>query len=112
MGSYCRVAKINQREPIMLNPQDANARKLSDGDVVRVFNQRGACLAGVIVSDQMMPGVVQMSTGAWYDPLDPNRPGSLCKHGNPNVLNTRHRYFYARTGTDRTYLPGGDRTLF
>ena len=33
-----------------------------------------------------MPGGVQMSTGAWYDPLDPAEPGSLCKHGNPNVL--------------------------
>jgi len=27
-----------------------------------------------------------MSTGAWYDPLEPGKPGSLCKHGNPNVL--------------------------
>ena len=33
-----------------------------------------------------MPGVVQMSTGAWYDPLQPGQPGSLCKHGNPNML--------------------------
>ena len=24
-----------------------------------------------------------MSTGAWYDPIE---PGGLCKHGNPNVL--------------------------
>ncbi len=85
-GSHCRAAKINQREPIMLNPLDAKARSLDDGDIVRVFNQRGACLAGVIVDDQVMPGVVQMSTGAWYDPLDPAEPGSLCKHGNPNML--------------------------
>jgi len=33
-----------------------------------------------------MQGVVQMSTGAWFDPLEPGRPGSLCKHGNPNLL--------------------------
>jgi biotin/methionine sulfoxide reductase len=33
-----------------------------------------------------MPQVVQMSTGAWYDPLEPGVIGSLCKHGNPNVL--------------------------
>ena len=30
------------------------------------------------------PGVVQLSTGAWYDP-DPRDP-SFCRHGNPNVL--------------------------
>ena len=89
-GSYCRASKIHQREPIMLHPLDARARNLSNGDVVRVFNQRGACLGGVIIDDQVMPGVVQMSTGAWYDPLDPGadsgRSESLCKHGNPNVL--------------------------
>ena len=34
----------------------------------------------------MRPGVVQLATGAWYDPLEPGRIGSLDKHGNPNVL--------------------------
>ena len=85
-GSHCRAAKISQREPIMLHPRDAEARNLGNGDVVRVFNQRGACLGGVVIDDQVMPGVAQMSTGAWYDPLEPGRTGSLCKHGNPNVL--------------------------
>ena len=85
-GSHSRAAKIHQREPIMLHPRDAEARGIAQGDVVRVFNRRGACLAGAVVDDQVMPGVVQMSTGAWYDPLEPGQPGSLCKHGNPNVL--------------------------
>ncbi len=85
-GAHSRAAKINQREPIMLHPRDAEARNLQGGDVVRVFNQRGACLAAVIVDDQVMPGVAQMSTGAWYDPAEPGQIGSLCKHGNPNVL--------------------------
>jgi len=85
-GSYSRAAKINQREPILLHPIDAEQRKLKAGDVVTVFNDRGACLAGVTIGDQIRQGVVQMSTGAWYDPLEPGKPGSLCKHGNPNVL--------------------------
>jgi len=50
--------------------------------VVRIYNDRGACLAGVILSEALMPGVVQLSTGAWYDPDE----DGLCKHGNPNVL--------------------------
>lgn len=70
----------------MLHPTDAQQRTLNTGDVVRVFNDRGACLAGVIIDDQVRQGVVQMSTGAWFDPLEPGEPGSLCKHGNPNVL--------------------------
>ena len=85
-GSYSRAAKIAEREPVMLHPSDAQARGLAPGDVVRVFNPRGACLAAVIVSDEVMQGVVQMSTGAWYDPAEPSHIGSLCKHGSVNVL--------------------------
>ncbi|MET4805424.1 molybdopterin guanine dinucleotide-containing S/N-oxide reductase [Limibacillus sp. MBR-115] len=85
-GSVSRASKIQGREPMTMNPADAAARGLSEGDVVRVFNNRGACLAGIILSDTVMPGVVQLSTGAWYDPLEPGVVGSLCKHGNPNVL--------------------------
>ena len=33
-----------------------------------------------------MQGVVQIRTGAWYEPEQPNEPNSMCKHGNPNVL--------------------------
>ena len=84
-GRYCRAAKVGEREPITMNPADAAPRGLANGDIVRVFNARGACLAGLVIDDRVMPGVVQMSTGAWYDPLEPGRP-SLCKHGNPNVL--------------------------
>ena len=85
-GSYSRSAKISEREPITLHPVDADARGLKAGDIVKVFNQRGACLAAIIVSDEVMQGVVQMSTGAWYDPVSPGDIGSLCKHGSVNVL--------------------------
>ena len=64
------------------NPADAAARDIEAGDVVRVFNDRGAFLAGVALSDGIRPGVAQIATGAWYDP-----DGSgLDKHGNPNVV--------------------------
>ena len=61
-------------------------RNLKNGDIVKLFNDRGACLAGVIIDDKVRPGVVQISTGAWYDPEDPKKINTLCKHGNPNVL--------------------------
>ncbi|WP_349973717.1 molybdopterin guanine dinucleotide-containing S/N-oxide reductase [Pseudomonas caspiana] len=85
-GSYSRASKIQQREPLTLNAEDARARGISDGDVVKVFNDRGAFLAGVIVSDNIRPGVVQIATGAWFDPLVHGEPGSLEKHGNPNMI--------------------------
>ncbi|MFM7610039.1 MAG: molybdopterin-dependent oxidoreductase, partial [Alphaproteobacteria bacterium] len=43
-GRISAANKIAGREPIMLNPEDAAARGLKDGDIVRVFNDRGACL--------------------------------------------------------------------
>ena len=52
----------------------------------RVYNDRGACLAGVRLSTTVRRGVVQLSTGAWYDPDIPGPDATLCKHGNPNVL--------------------------
>jgi biotin/methionine sulfoxide reductase len=85
-GSVSRASKVKGREPMVMHPDDAAARGIGAGDVVQVFNGRGACLAGVIVSDEVMRGVVQLSTGAWYDPEEPGVAGSLCKHGNPNVL--------------------------
>jgi biotin/methionine sulfoxide reductase len=69
-----------------IHPRDAEARGIADGDIVRVFNDRGATLAGAVVTDRLRPGVVVLPTGAWYDPEDPAEPGSLDVHGNPNVL--------------------------
>lgn len=55
---------------------------------MRVFNDRGSCLCGVVITAHVMPGVVFVSTGSWYDPVDPTVHDSMCKHGNPNVLST------------------------
>jgi biotin/methionine sulfoxide reductase len=85
-GSVSLATKIQDREPMKMNSDDAAARGIRTGDVARVFNDRGAILAGVRVSDAIRPGVVQLSTGAWYDPLEPGEVGTLDKHGNPNVL--------------------------
>jgi biotin/methionine sulfoxide reductase len=85
-GAVSRENKIHGREPIVLHPEDATARGLAAGDIVRVFNDRGQCLAGVRIDTGLKRGVVVMSTGAWYDPLIPGQVGTLDKHGNPNVL--------------------------
>jgi biotin/methionine sulfoxide reductase len=85
-GATSRGSKVAGREPIRMHPDDAAARGLVDGDVVRVANDRGACLAGLVVTELVRSGVVQLSTGAWYDPDDPAAERPLCVHGNPNVL--------------------------
>ena len=69
-------------ETVRMSPADAAARDIADGDVVRVHNARGACLARAHLTDALRTGVVAMETGAWLsDPGDgPER------NGNPNVL--------------------------
>ena len=85
-GGYSKSFKIKDREPIEMNSVDANSRGINEGDIVKLFNDRGACLAGVNINDNIRPGVVQISTGAWYDPEDSKNLKTICKHGNPNVL--------------------------
>jgi len=85
-GIVSRAAKVNGREPVWINPADAAARDIRSGDIVRLWNDRGQCLAGAVVSDAVRPGVVRLPTGAWYDPDEPGAPNALCRHGNPNVL--------------------------
>ncbi|MGI9490430.1 MAG: molybdopterin-dependent oxidoreductase [Geminicoccaceae bacterium] len=85
-GETSRAGKIDGREPVRINPIDAETRGIKEGDVVRVFNDRGATLASATVTDRVRQGVVVLPTGAWYDPENPAEPESLDVHGNPNVL--------------------------
>jgi biotin/methionine sulfoxide reductase len=80
---YSAAGKIHGREPISLNPEDAAARGIADGDVVEVFNTRGTCLAAARLTADIMPGVARLSTGAWFD-FDIQT--GVEKHGNPNTL--------------------------
>ena len=85
-GGYSSAAKHRGREVAQMHPLDAGARGIGDGDIIRLFNERGACLAAVRLTDGIRRGVVQLPTGAWYDPEDPEEEAPLCVHGNPNVL--------------------------
>jgi biotin/methionine sulfoxide reductase len=85
-GGYSTAGKRRDREVCSLYPSDAAARGIQDGDIVRLFNSRGACLACAAVTDNVMPGVVQLPTGAWFDPGTDQSGRPLCLHGNPNVL--------------------------
>jgi biotin/methionine sulfoxide reductase len=85
-GATSLAAKVQGREPVRIHPRDAAERGVHDGDIVRIYNDRGACLAGAALSAALHPGVVQLATGAWYDPEDPAAPAPFCVHGNPNVL--------------------------
>jgi anaerobic selenocysteine-containing dehydrogenase len=50
---------------IVLHPDDANERRLAAGDRAEIFNERGAFVAEVEVSDVVRPGVVASTKGYW-----------------------------------------------
>ncbi len=77
---------VADREAILIHPIDAKARSISNGDLVRAFNDRGQILVGAVVTEDVRQGVIRISEGAWFDPADPATPGSLCKNGNVNCL--------------------------
>ncbi|HXQ52358.1 MAG TPA: molybdopterin-dependent oxidoreductase [Stellaceae bacterium] len=88
-GPVSALGKIDGREAVALNRADARVRGIAPGDVVRVYNDRGACFAGAVLSDDVRPGVVKLSCGAWYDP-ESGADDAACAHGNANVLTRDH----------------------
>ena len=86
-GAASLETKVDGREPIRINPADATDRGIADGALVKVHNDRGACLAVARVTEAVRAGVVQMATGAWYDPVPlPGEPHAVCVAGNPNMV--------------------------
>ena len=74
---------IANREPIWINPVDAKARGIKNGDLVRAFNKQGEVMVGALVTDNIKQGAVCIHEGAWPD-FD--KPGGICKNGAANVL--------------------------
>ena len=93
------VLKAACRQEMWINPLDAKPRGIANGDTVRIFNDRGEVRIGVKVTPRILPGVVALGEGAWYDPdaqktdhagcinvLTTQRPSPLAK-GNPSHSN-------------------------
>ncbi len=72
-------------EPGYMHPADAQVRGLVSGDIVRVFNDRGQVLAGVVITERLAQGVFWLTYGSWNDPLDP-KPGAIDRAGDSNSL--------------------------
>lgn len=80
----CALSDVDGARPetLIIHPQDAEARGIADGDLVRVFNARGACRARAHVSETIKLRVVALPTGTWYGDSNQN----IDADGNPNVL--------------------------
>ena len=62
------VLARTDRDDVWLHTADAAARGIIDGQRVRVFNDRGATVLPVKVTDRIAPGVVSIKEGAWFTP--------------------------------------------
>jgi molybdopterin guanine dinucleotide-containing S/N-oxide reductase-like protein len=73
--------------PARLSPADADARGIRHGDIVRLYNDRGAVLCCAVVTERVRPGIVHSyASSAKYDPLEPGKADSIDKGGCVNVL--------------------------
>ncbi len=72
-----------QYQPVWINPVDAAKRGIQHGDVVKIYNDRGAILCGAYVTERMMPGAISVDHGAKYDPIV---PGELDRGGATDTI--------------------------
>ncbi|MGI6216315.1 MAG: molybdopterin-dependent oxidoreductase [Coriobacteriales bacterium] len=56
-------------EPVWVNPIDAEREGLQDGDIVTIFNERGAVMGGVRLTERIMPGAISQDHGTHVDPI-------------------------------------------
>ncbi|WP_275075291.1 DMSO/selenate family reductase complex A subunit [Providencia rettgeri] len=79
------VIKAACLQEMWINPIDAARRNIKNGDMVRIFNDRGEVHINAKVTPRIIPGVVAMGEGAWYAP-DENK---IDHGGSLNVLTTQ-----------------------
>ncbi|WP_429945861.1 DmsA/YnfE/YnfF family dimethyl sulfoxide reductase [Bibersteinia trehalosi] len=86
-STYANVDVLEQasRQSVWINPLDAEKRGIKNGDMVRIFNDRGETRVMANVTPRIMPGVTAMGEGAWYMP-DGNK---VDHNGSFNVLTTQ-----------------------
>lgn len=67
-SSLAKLPSLRKLEPeplLEINPLDAEPRGVADGDVVRVFNNRGQARLKAKLSTLIKPGVIDVSQGWW-----------------------------------------------
>jgi len=80
----CAIADVpNERPtPVLININDAKKLKITNGEIIMIFNSRGSCLARSLLTDNIREKVISLPTGAWFETDN----HGLEKQGNPNVL--------------------------
>jgi trimethylamine-N-oxide reductase (cytochrome c) len=73
--------------PARIHPSDAEERGIRNGDIVKLYNDRGAVLCLAVVTERIKPGIIHSyASSAKYDPLEPGKPDSIDRGGCVNLL--------------------------
>jgi trimethylamine-N-oxide reductase (cytochrome c) len=72
-------------EPVWINPLDARPRGLKEGDIVKVYNERGATLGGIRITERIIPRAISQDHGARVDSII-DGPGGLDRGGANNLF--------------------------
>ena len=89
-----------------MHPDDADARGIADGDIIRLFNARGACLAAVRVTDGIRPAWSSCRPAPGTTRRTPRTTSRSASTAIPNVL-TRD----VGTSASRRAAPASSRPL-
>lgn len=100
-SSYGNVDWLREAhiQTIWINPLDANARGIKNGDMVFAYNDRGTVRVEAKVTTRIAPGVVSLPQGAWYHPVPATevKPPAKANQdlpvdigGNTNTLSSLH----------------------
>ena len=77
------------RHAVWISGVDAQARGIKDGDLCRVYSDRGETLLSAYVTNRMTPGTAAVHHGAWFQtdgrPAEMNKFGQDLR-GTPNIL--------------------------
>jgi trimethylamine-N-oxide reductase (cytochrome c) len=73
--------------PARINPTDARLRGIENGDIVKLYNDRGGVLCIAVVTQRVPVGIIHSyASSAHYDPLEPGNPKSIDRGGCVNLL--------------------------
>ncbi|SMO64390.1 trimethylamine-N-oxide reductase (cytochrome c) [Saccharicrinis carchari] len=73
---------VQGRQHVLINPIDAKARHIEDGDLIEIYNERGASIAGARISEDIRSGVLALEEGNWLRFDSKGR----CNNGSINIL--------------------------
>ena len=69
---------------VFINKIDAQKRNISNGEKVKIYNDRGTIIMQCRVTNKILPGVIDIPQGAWWEP-DEN---GIDRRGNVNVFSS------------------------